>query len=239
MLACSFTWARPPHLVTPNHRDVIHQAEKAWRHRDQPWQTETAIALWERGLQEHPERVDLYIALTRSCGRAYRHSQTAKERDFWSNEGRAYGALAVAKNPANPEAYAHYGEALGQWAQAHKGIHSLGAVRDAVNALQKAVALRPDYAYARMLLASFYRQSPRFFSVGDKAGALEEARLAVKYGPGVAINHLVLARCYLDFGKKEEARKELEFITRMKPPPDAVPETRADQETARELLKNL
>ena len=41
---------------------------------------------------------------------------------------RAAAEKAVDKNPQNSDVYAVYGEALGQWANEHKGLHSLKVV---------------------------------------------------------------------------------------------------------------
>jgi tetratricopeptide (TPR) repeat protein len=218
----------------------IHEAERAWRHRDRPGQTEAAIAAWEKAVKEDPTHPGVYIALTKACGRAYRHSETALDRQHWADEGRIYGALAIANNSSSPDAFAEYGAALGQWAEAHKGVHSLHAVRDAINNLNKAIELNPRHAYAHMLLAEFYRQSPGWpISIGNMKKALEQARLAVQYGPDYAINHLILAKVYLSIDKKADAKQELEKLLSLPPPEDAVPETRSDQATARELLKGL
>jgi tetratricopeptide (TPR) repeat protein len=231
------------HLSCPTlHADagfLAQQAQLAWQERDKPGQTETAIHLWEQAVQAEPNRGELWIALAKAMGRAVRHSRTSKEREQWADQARAAAKKAVEKNPASAEAYAAYGEALGQWANAHKGVHSLSAVHEAVDMLQKSIAMNPQYAYAHMLLAEFYRQSPRLFSVGDKQKALEQAQKAVEYGPGYAINHLVLARACLDLGNKNEAIAELQKIGSLTPPADAIPETRADQETAVALLQSL
>jgi tetratricopeptide (TPR) repeat protein len=218
----------------------IQRAERAWRHRDRPGQTEAAIAAWEKAIKEDPTHPGVYIALTKACGRAYRHSETPLERQHWADEGRIYGALAIANNSSSPDAYAEYGAALGQWAEAHKGVHSLHAVREAIINLTKALELNPRHAYAHMLLAEFYRQSPGWpISVGNMKKALAHAQFAVQYGPEYAINHLILAKVYISMGKKPEAKQELEKILTLPPPDDAAPETRSDQATARELLKSL
>ena len=215
------------------------QAQAAWQQRDKPGQTKQAIRFWEQAAQEQPGRADLLIFLAKAMGRATRHAQTSKERRGWADRARSAAARAIAKDPASSDAYAIYGEALGQWADAHKGVYGLKAVRQAVEALKRAIALNPKNAYAHMILASIYREAPSVISVGDKAKALEHAKLAVEYGPGYAINHLVLARIDIDRDLKENAIKELRTITSLTPPADAVPETRADQETARTMLKSL
>lgn len=218
---------------------LAQQAQLAWQHRDEPGQTEQAIQIWQQAIQAEPQRADLYIPLTRACGRAVRHAPNPEQHKHWADLGRKYGEQAVAGNPQSSEAWAAYGEALGQWAQAHKGIHSLKAVRQAVDALKKAIELDPKNAYAHMLLSSFYRESPGLISVGDKTKALEQGRLAVQWGPGFAINHLVLAKSLIEAGHKDEAAAELQKILALSPPADAVPETRADQDTARTMLQSM
>jgi tetratricopeptide (TPR) repeat protein len=215
------------------------QAELAWQDRENPGKTEEAIHIWEQAARAEPGRADLQIALSKALGRAVRHAGSSPERQKWADQARAAAEKATLDDPSSAAAFAAYGEALGQWADAHKGVHSLGVVRQAVDALQKAIALNPKYAYAHMLLAEFYRQSPRVLSVGNKEKALEQARLAVQFGPGYAINHLVLARALLDVGKKEEGAAELQKISALPPPADAIPETRSDQRTAESMLKSM
>jgi tetratricopeptide (TPR) repeat protein len=218
---------------------LAQQADLAWQDRAKPGQTEQAIQLWVQAVRAEPGRGELWVHLTKACGRAVRHCVTSAERKRWADRAREYGAQAVQAAPQSSDAYAAYGEALGQWADAHKGVHSLKYVRLAVNSLKKAVELNPKNAYAHMLLASFYRESPGIISVGDKQKALEEAKLAVEYGPQYAIDHLVLARSFLDVGKKEEGIAQLQIMISLTPPEDAVPETHADQETAQAMLKGL
>jgi tetratricopeptide (TPR) repeat protein len=215
------------------------QAQLAWQNRDKPGQTEQAIGLWDQAFKAEPGRAELLIDLTKACGRAVRHASSIADRKRWADRAREYGEKAVRINPASSDAYAAYGEALGQWANAHKGLRSLKTVQRAVDALNQAVSLNPKNAYAHMLLSSFYREAPGVVSVGDKAKALKHAKEAVAYGPGYAINHLVLARACLDQGQKEEAIKELQTILALTAPADALPETRADQDTAQKLLQDL
>ncbi len=218
---------------------LAQEAQRVWKNRDKPGQTEAAIQLWTQAVRAEPNRGELWVNLSKGLGRSVRHAKTSKERRHYADQARAAAEKAVQISPASAEAFAAYVEALGQWANARKGVRSLSTVRQAVQALQKAIALNPQYAYAHMLLAEFYRQSPRLFSIGDKKKALAHARLAVEWRPGYAIHHLVLARALLDLGKKEEGIAELQKIGTLTAPLDAVPETRADQETALAMLREL
>ena len=217
-------------------------AEGHWAHRAEPGETEKAITWWQTELEHHldiPSAMaqQLLIKLTRACGRAYRHSDDKTKKRQWADLAKTYGEKASKLKPESSEAYALYGEALGQWAEANKGLHSLKTVKQAVEVLKKAVALDPANAYAHMLLSQFYRASPGTISVGDKKKALEEGRLAVEYGPQYAINHIAYAKALMETGDKEAAIKELNVVLALSAPADAVPETAANKEDARELLK--
>jgi tetratricopeptide (TPR) repeat protein len=218
---------------------LAQQAQLAWQDRDKPGQTEAAIQLWRQAAKAEPNNVDLWINLSKAQGRAVRHAKTTEERQKWADEARASAEQAVKISPNRSDALTAYGESLGQWANAHKGIHSLSTVHHAVDALRKAISLNPKNAYAHMLLAEFYRQAPRHISIGDKTKALEQARLAVEYGPEYTIDHLVLARALLDLDKKDEAIAVLQKTLALTAPASVIPETRADQETAANMLTSL
>ncbi len=214
------------------------QADASWTKRDVKGQTETAIAMWTEALNDSPHRAEILVKLTKACGRAVRHSEAPAEKIKWADQAREFAEKAVAENSQSSDAYAVQGEALGQWAEAHKGIHSPAAVKTAIQSLKKAIALNGNNAYAHMLLSQFYRETPRVLG-GNKAKALDEGKLAVADGPGYAINHLALAKAYLAQGQKKACVAELETTLTLTPPEDAVQETKADQESARTLLKSL
>jgi tetratricopeptide (TPR) repeat protein len=218
---------------------LSEQAAAAWASRDKPGQTEEAIRLWQEATKAEPEQADYWLKLSKAFGRAVRRSQSSDEQKKYSQEALHAAEKAVQLAPQSSDAYAAHGEAIGQWANARKGVGSLKSVKKAVAALEKAIELNPKNAYAHMLLAEFYRQAPAVISIGDKKKALEHARLAVEHGPAYAIHHLSLARALIDNNQKEEAVKELNVILQLETPPDAIPETQADQKAAKTLLEQL
>ena len=218
---------------------TAEQAQAAWAQRDQAGQTEKAIHYWEQAIKENPDQPALWIDLTKALGRMVRHSEKRSAQKKWADEALQTSEQAIAKNPSRAEAWAYRAEALGQWANTHKGPGGLHKVKQAVESLKKALAINPKYAYAHMLLAEFYRQAPAHLSVGDKKKALIEAQAAVDDGPQYAIDHIVLARALIDHDQKERAIAELRAALALTAPPDAIPETLSDKETARELLNDL
>lgn len=219
--------------------DARQDAQDAWAHRAEPNQLTRAITLWQDALKQSPNDGTILTALARALGKSYRSASSKKDRIQLSDQALTYAEQAIAKSPSSSAAYAAYGEALGQWADARKNLKGLKRVKQAVAALQKAVELDSNNHFAHMLLAQFYRKAPANISVGDKKKALEEARKAVETGPGYAINHLVLAESLLDQGQRDEAIREFRAILALTPPADAIPETRGDQETARTRLREL
>jgi len=218
---------------------LLAEAQKSWDAREDGIQTMRAVMLWDRAVQIDANHPSLYVSLTKASARVYRHSKGKGTKKRWAYISRQYGALAVEQNPDNSEAHARYAEALGQYAQANKGVGSLKVVKEAVSHLNRAIALDPQSHFAHMLLAQFYEQSPGIFSVGDKKKALDQAELAVKTGPNYAINRLTLAKIYVARDRKTEAKEQLEKALALTAPPDAIPETKTDQADARELLKTL
>ncbi len=228
-----------PGLHAQSADDLIKQAESAWQQRDQPKRTEAAIELWKQALEKDPQRADLNIRLAKASGRVYRKSTSYADRKAWAERGLRYAQQALESDPKNPVALAAYAEALGQSAQANKGPGGLKKVKQAVKALNQAMEIKPDYAYAHMMVSNFYRQAPRMMSVGDLNKALEHARKAVEYDPKAVINRVTLAQALIEKHKKDDAKAELEKALTLEGSPDTQPETTSDKQKAEKLLLEL
>ena len=218
---------------------LAQQAQLAWDHREEAGQTQQAINLWQQAFKAEPNHPEFLIPLVRAANRAFRHTQDRKEKERLAEEAVHFGENAIAKNPNSSEAYAEYATALGQWAQANKGFHSVKVVRKSIDMMKKSIELNPRNPTPHMLLAEMYRQAPNWISKGDKQKALEQARLASQYGSAYALNYVVLAKALLDTNHKEEAIHELQTAIQLQAPPNAIPETKSDQEDAHEMLKKL
>jgi len=225
--------------LTTHAASLEQQAEDAWAKRADFQQTLKAIERWQDALKEKDASAEIWIRLTEAMGRAVRRSGTKASAKKWAEQARDTGKTAVEKNPSSAPAHAFYAEALGQWANTHKGLSSLKAVKQAVKQLDKAVDIDPKYGYAHMLLAEFYRKAPSSVSVGDKDKALHHAEIAATVEPDRAINRLAYARSLVEHGKTDAAMEQLLFIDKMTPRNDLLPETEANKEDAKKMRRCL
>jgi len=100
-----------------------------------------------------------------------------------------------------PEQYFHDGTAAAQ----------SGRLLEAIDALQRAIELRPELAEAHFNLGSAYRDG------GNPLHALDAYRRAVELRPRWADAHLALGTLLREQGRLEEARKHLQRALKLKP----------------------
>jgi Tfp pilus assembly protein PilF len=71
---------------------------------------------------------------------------------------------------------------------------------------------------------------------GDPARAAATLERGLRYGANNSLLHLRLAEAYLQLKRKDDARRELNWIVNAKPNPDYLPEHDKALKSARELL---
>ncbi len=121
-------------------------------------------------------------------------------------------------DPANCRAQWKLGSVLNQ-----KG----GAAREALNALDKSLALCPALADARADRAS------ALLTLGRDADALPDLEAAIKADPTEPRNHFLLAKAYRALGRSQEAQSEMQAFSKLEENARA-----ATAERAQEVIKN-
>ena len=160
------------------------QAATAWEHRDQPGKTEEAIHLWQEALKTAPERDTTCLdRFSQSRGSRGASQQRAWRASKVGGRSKIIGGKSDREKSAKRRSLCGLRRSAGTMGE-HAQRRAQPRRREAGRGrrCKKSIALNPKYAYAHMLLAEFYRQSPRVISVGDKQKALEQARLAVEDG---------------------------------------------------------
>jgi Tfp pilus assembly protein PilF len=166
------------------------------------------------------------------------------ERYDWFQKAEAAATEAIKKDPDYPEGYFERARALGRLSQ-YKGI--LQALAEGLaprikGDLEKTLKLKPDHAGAMVALALWHFELVQkgwlvaATQGADGAKAEPLMRKAIELEPDVIIHRVEYAKVLAAWGKKEEARKQLETALSL---PARTAADRYDQERARQELAKL
>jgi hypothetical protein len=158
------------------------------------------------------------------------------KRQKMFEDGRDAGKIASRIQADRPEGYFWYGANLAELAKMSPvtvGYTSVDNIRDAMNTVIK---IQPGYqgASAYDILAQV-ELNTRLFG-GKATKAVEYLEKAVEIEKNNSNLRLHLAQAYLDADKPELARQQLEYILKMQPDPEYVPEHKQNVVEAKKLL---
>lgn len=166
------------------------------------------------------------------------------EKRAWFERAEKAASQAIAKDPDYPEGYFERARALGRLSQ-YKGI--LEALAEGLaprirSDLERTLKLKPDHAGAMVALALWHFELVQkgwlvAATQGADGGKVEPLmRRAIELEPEGIIHRVEYARVLAAWGKKEEARKQLEVALSL---PAKTAADRYDQERARQELAKL
>jgi len=195
-----------------------------------------AADVWENRLAEDPNDFDSAWKLARACYWLGGHVAANERRDQYER-GIGAGRRAVASAPDRPEGHFWMAADMGALAEAAgllAGLKYRGAVK---RELETVLAMDPGYQQgsADRALGRWYLKVPALFG-GSKTKSVEHLQRSLAYDPGSAASHYFLAETYLEMGRRDDARKELQKVLDAPSPPDWVPEVREFQGKAAGLL---
>ena len=151
-------------------------------------------------------------------------------------EGRDAGKIASRVQADRPEGYFWYGAnlaALAKMSPVTVGYTSVDNIRDAMNTVIK---IQPDYqgASAYDVLARIELNTHLFG--GKSAKAVEYLEKGIELEKNNSSLQLHLAQAYLEEDKTDKAKEQLEYILKMQPDPNYVPEHKENVAEAKKLL---
>ena len=236
-------WAVPASAAgLPSLEERVTAADLHWSRRSQAGVTELLLQNLEDADRDHPNQGEVLWRLAR----AYWWKSTRipkddkKTRLEWLDMAKATGERASKAAPANPDAHYWYAAAMAETGSARGILQSLFMVKPTREALERGLAADPNHGSCHYLMAELYLQLPGPpLSIGNKQKAVEEARLAVKYGPDSSSHWLVLGRALIATKQYSEARQVLNTLLAMAPDLGDPDGTRADQDEARTELQSI
>lgn len=161
-----------------------------------------------------------------------------KEKEKAFEEGLKAGRIASRVDPNKPDGYFWYGANLGEQAKESPvtvGIKSVDDIRETMN---KVIELDPKYQGASAFDAlALVELSTAGMMGGNPEKAVEYLEKGIELEQNNTYLRLHLAEAYLAVGKKDDAKKQLDFLLKMKPNPEFLPEYKETTEKAKKLLE--
>lgn len=159
------------------------------------------------------------------------------ESEKFLEDGAAAGKIASNIAPDKPDGYFWYGANLGELARRSPLTKGLSSVDDIRAAMNKVIEIEPDYQGASAYDALAQIELETGLVGGKPEKAIEYLEKAVALEDDNSNLHLHLGEAYLAVNRKNDAKKQFEFVVNMKPNPDFMPEYNESVEEARKLLK--
>ncbi|HRH42874.1 MAG TPA: tetratricopeptide repeat protein [Pyrinomonadaceae bacterium] len=161
-----------------------------------------------------------------------------KEADKLLKDGYSAGLIASRLEPNKPDGYFWAGACLGEQSQRSPltvGIKSIGELRELMG---KVIEIQPDYQNASAFdgLAQIEMETP--LTGGSPEKAVEYLEKALTYEKENGYIYLHLAEAYLAVKKPAEAKKQLEFIFKIKRDPEFEVERIEVESEAKKLLNS-
>lgn len=152
-------------------------------------------------------------------------------------DGEEAGKIASRIAPDKPEGYFWYGANLGERAKRSPLTKGLTSVDDIRAAMNKVIEIQPDYQGASAYDALAQIELSTGLVGGKPEKAVEYLEKAIKIEENNSYLRLHLGQAYLAVNRKEDAKKQLEFVLNIKPNPDFMPEYNESVEEAKKLLR--
>lgn len=161
-----------------------------------------------------------------------------KEREQAFLDGIEAGETATRVQPNRPEAHFWLGANHGGYAELKGALYAIPEAQKVRTEMETVIKLDEagyEGGSAYLALGQLDLELPEMLG-GDPARAVATLEKGLRYGANNALLHLQLAEAYLAVKRKDDARRELNWIVNSKPSPGYAPEHDDAVKSARELL---
>lgn len=190
--------------------DLIAKGDALYAERADQAKAVASAEAYRQAWATDPKNVTAAWKLTRSLYFAsLRQDKDAAMQSL--DEAIKAGEKAVELKPDSVAAQYWVGACYGTFGQLKGVLKSLSLVDPIKKAMAEVIKRDPGYESggAYMILGRLYFKVPGFFG-GDNQKAIENLKLAIKYGPDRAASYIYLAEVYLDEDEYDQAQKYLD-----------------------------
>lgn len=216
--------------------ELVAQADALYAQREDLAKVREAVTLLKRARYADPKNFEAAWKLAQADYFLGKNTTDAKESDAAFKEGIAAGEDASNLAPDKPDGYFWAGANLGGKAQKHPftdGIASVNKIREKMN---KIIEINPAYQGASAYDVLAQVELATRLTGGKNEKALEYLEKAVAIEKDNSFVRLHLAETFLALNRKDDAKKQLDYLLKIKPSPDYLPEYKESADAAQKLL---
>ena len=167
-----------------------------------------------------------------------RHTTSEDEAEESLEAGRDAGKIASRIEPQKPDGHFWYAANLGELSKRSPITIGLRSVDNIKESMSKVIELQPDYQGASAYDALGQIELKTRLKGGSSEKAVEYLEKGLELASDNTNIRLHLAEAYLSVKRDNDARKHLDYLLRMEPDPEYIPEYREAVEKAKKLLQS-
>ena len=165
-------------------------------------------------------------------------AKTAETKIAAYERARDVAKRATELAPQNPDAHLWYAITLGTWSQAKGLLRSALALRGLRTEVDTVLRLDPNNIDAHIMAGSIARELPIVLG-GDRKQAEEHFKTARRLDPRRTGARIELAQLYINMGRYQDARVELQGVLEERAPSDRARWTVKEVPRARQMLEAI
>ena len=217
----------------------VTAADQFYRQREDLSKLRQGIALLRQAQISDSGNYEAAWKLAKSAYYLGAHTDNEDERDEAFRQGIEAGKVAVQLAPDKAEGHFWLGANYGGSAE-HSLVAGLSNVEDIEREMQAVLKIDEGYqsGSAYLGLGQLYLKAPKILG-GDTQKAIGYLENGLKFGPNNALLRLRLAEAYEAANRYGDARNQIEFIMKMTPSPDYVPEQHEAISEGKKLLAKM
>jgi tetratricopeptide (TPR) repeat protein len=218
--------------------ELLRAADEAYSERDNLERVRDGLKTLRRIRAVEPDNYDAAWRTSRLDYMLGDKSTDDKEREQAFTDGIEAGETATRVQPNRPEAHFWLGANHGGYAELKGALYAIPEAQKVRTEMETVIKLDEggyEGGSAYLALGQLDLELPEMLG-GDTARAVATLEKGLRYGENNALLRLQLAEAYLAVKRKDDARRELNWVINSKPTPGYEPEHNEAIKSARELL---
>ena len=218
---------------------TIQQSDRLFSYGEDPGRDRQALDLLEQASRSAPGQYQILWRLARVNYYVAEESTNTQKLSYYER-GAVAAQQAIALEPNAAEGHFWLGANYGGTAELKGMFNALRLIGKIRSEMEAVLRLNPVYEDARAYLAlgELDRQLPRLIG-GSTGRAVTYCEQGVKLAPRNLELKLSLARAYLEVGRKEEAKRQLQEIVASTVSESRPKSERGVQQEASQLLSRM